>query len=120
MAKKDKTVSEWDTATPVAEATTTAEATPKKARHAGVTTFVYIGPSLPNGRLMSNTILSGNFEAVTEYYKDAIEEYPSVEGLIVPLSQLADSKAKASKSGNGVYNRCQKVLGEIKAKGVEQ
>jgi len=125
MSKQnDKTVSDSDTKTPAAEAvnTETAPAVPTDAapKNEGATTFAYIGPALPNGRLKSNTILVGTHAEITEYYKETIELYPSVAKLIVPVSRLAESREKAEKSGNLLNKYCQEVAEAIKPKGEDE
>lgn len=67
----------------------------KKCQH-----FVYIGPSLPSGRLKSNTVLCGGIESIKEYYKEVIEKYPQVERLIVPVKKLGELKEKIQTHGN--------------------
>jgi len=133
--KNTKNVSNSDTDTAAAEAaaTTTEEVTPETAaeetaaetkpatvQYEGVTNFVYIGASLPNGRLKSNTVLIGTYAEITEYYKEAIELYPPVAKLIVPVSQLAESREKAKKGGNLIHKYCQEVADLITPKGEEE
>jgi hypothetical protein len=135
MAKNNIPVSESDTQNAAAVNETAADAVqetpapttpdqdpapPARARYEGVTAFVYIGPSLPDGRLKNNTILSGTYEQVTGYYADAIGAYPSVARLIVPVARLAESREKTQTSGNVMHKYYQDVTAAIKAKGVEQ
>lgn len=62
--------------------------------------FVYIGPTLPGGKLKSNTVLQGDIEKIKEYYKDVLEQYPQVVRLIVPVSKLGEQKEKVQTHGN--------------------
>lgn len=62
--------------------------------------FVYIGPSLPGGKLKSNIVLCGGIEGIKKYYKDVIEEYPEVARLIVPVQKLGELKEKVQTPGN--------------------
>lgn len=129
MAKIDKTVSDSDT---TAESVTTAENAAEsmeaatadtaliKARYEGVRNFVYIGPSLPGGRLKSLTVLSGTYAQIADYYKETIALYPSIERLIVPVARLAEAREKTQTSGNLMYNYYQEIAAEIKAKGEEK
>lgn len=129
MAKIDKTVSDSDT---TAESVTTAENAAEsmeaatadtaliKARYEGVRNFVYIGPSLPGGRLKSLTVLSGTYAQIADYYKETIALYPSIERLIVPVARLAEAREKTQTSGNLMYNYYQEIAAEIKEKGEEK
>ena len=111
-----KTVSDSDTTTNAPEG-----ATPNgKGRYEGVTNFAYIGPSLPGGKLQSNTVLCGTYAEITEYYKDAIEIYPSAARLIVPVTRLAESREKIKTSGNLLYNYNTEIAAAIKARGEEE
>jgi hypothetical protein len=79
--------------------------------------FVYIGPSLPGGRLKSNTVLCGGIESIKEYYKEVIEKYPQVERLIVPVEKLGELKEKTQTHGNIInkyYGDVVSAMGENK------
>jgi len=121
---KNKTVSDSDTNTTAAGAenagATAAPPTNGKPLHEGIKTFVYIGPALPNGRLKSNTILSGTYAEITEYYNDVITLYPKIARLIVPVVQLAESREKVQKSGNLLYNYHQEIAAAIAPKGEDE
>jgi len=114
---KNKNVSDSDTNNPAAE---TENAAVNTGRYEGVTNFAYIGPSLPGGRLKSNTVLCGTYAEITEYYKEAIELYPSAARLIVPVARLAESREKIKTSGNLLYNYNEEIAAAIKTKGVEE
>lgn len=75
--------------------------------------FVYIGPSLPGGRLKSNTVLRGKIEEVKEYYKDVLEKFPQVARLIVPIEKLGESKEKVQTSGNVINKYYNDVVSAI-------
>lgn len=130
MAKNNKPVSEPDTIS-AAEAETavvgeekdTAPATPQptgKTKYEGVTTFAYVGPSLPGGKLKSNTVLSGTYAEITAYYAEAITLYPGVERLIVPVARLAEAREKTQSSGNVMYKYYTEIAAAINAKGAEK
>lgn len=72
-------------------------------------TYIYIGPSLPKGKLKSNTVLQGEREEIEEHLKEILEEFPEVKRLIVPTSKLGESKAKLKAQGNSLYNSYEKV-----------
>ena len=126
--KSAKNVSESDTnnepeyTEPEYTETTPQAATPpdNKPPHDGVTSFVYVGPSLPGGRLKSNTVLSGTYAEITGYYKEAIDLFPAVARLFVPVSRCAESREKAEKSGNLINRHYQEIIAAITAKGDEQ
>lgn len=63
-------------------------------------TLVYIGPSLPSGKLKSNSIFIGSREMVQEELKEILEEYPLAGRLIMPVEQLAEKKDKVRTPGN--------------------
>lgn len=63
-------------------------------------TYVYIGPSLPHGRLKHNFILQGTREEINSYLSDVLEDFPQVRRLVVPAAQLAEATRKATMKGN--------------------
>ena len=83
----------------------------KKQEQKSEKIHMYIGPSLPGGKLKKNTILAGTLEEIHEYHKETLAEFPKVAQLIVPVSKLAQSKAKLKKSGN-VLNKYYKDLSQ--------
>jgi hypothetical protein len=95
-------------------------APPAKGRYSGITNFAYVGPSLPGGRLKSLTVLNGTYEQVAEYYREAIELFPTVAKLIVPVANLAESREKIEKGGNLMSKQYQELTAEIKARGDEK
>ncbi|GHU42202.1 hypothetical protein FACS1894111_05730 [Clostridia bacterium] len=97
-----------------------AEQPTKKAQYDEITNFVYVGPSLPGGRLKSLATLGGTYEEIKDYYKEAVALFPKVERLIVPVSQLAEARAKTQTSGNILHNYYRDVISAIQTKGEEQ
>lgn len=95
------------------------KATEKKADD-GVRHFIYIGPSLPGGRLQKNAVLRGTHSEITAYFQSAIDEFPQVAKLIIPVGKLKELGAKTQTSGNLMYNYYQEITAEIKAKGEEK
>ncbi|MBU5438292.1 hypothetical protein KQI42_09745 [Tissierella sp. MSJ-40] len=71
-----------------------------KTENEGYKHFVYIGPSLPGGKLKSNIVLCGGIEEIKTYYKEVLEEYPEIVRLIVPVHKLGEMKAKVQAPGN--------------------
>ena len=117
MAKiSDNVVSDLDTKT-TAEKTEIPVASEKSSGGESTKSFVYIGPSLPNARLDTNTTICGTKKEITEYYKDAVERFPNVEKLIVPVERLAESRAKIRSGGNVLSKYYNDLLNQIKQKG---
>lgn len=73
-------------------------------------TFVYIGPSLPGGKLKSNKIFIGTKQEIENEMSGIIEEYPMIRQLIVPVGQLAEKKVKVKTSGNILHKYCADIL----------
>lgn len=77
--------------------------------------FVYIGPSIPRGKLMKNAIFTGTRKEIEIYLADVLEKYPKIKSLIVPIEELAESREKASKPGNAINRYCVELASEFKA-----
>lgn len=77
------------------------------------TNYVYIGPSLPGSRLMSNAVISGTRKEISEYYKDVFNLYPNAEKLIVPAEKLSECRTKANTSGNIIYKYYNELLSQV-------
>jgi len=111
MTKKDS-MSDLDTMTG-AETPEIPVAT-ETANTDNATSYVYIGPSLPGAKLMTNTVLSGTRKEISEYYKDVIEQYPNVAKLIVPVGKLSESRAKVRTNGNVLNKYYNDLLSQVK------
>ena len=83
------------------EAEKPAEATKQAEEESGL--FVYIGPSIPRGRLKENAVFNGTFGDVIAYLADVVADYPLVEKLIVPADKLAAYSVKAKTPGNIIH-----------------
>jgi hypothetical protein len=77
--------------------------------------FVYIGPSVPRGKLMKNAIFTGTREEIEKYLADVLEKYPKIKNLIVPVEELAESREKVSKPGNAINRYYVELASEFKA-----
>ena len=66
----------------------------------GYDTFVYVGPSIPRGRLKENAVFRGTLSDVLAYLADAVEQYPQIPRLIVPTNRLAAFSVKVKTPGN--------------------
>lgn len=54
--------------------------------------YIYIGPSLPFGKLAQNRIMRGNKNDIYKSLEDVLAEHPQVKHLVVRLDQLAEQK----------------------------
>ena len=112
MAKNEKNVSDSDTKK---GAETTPNPAEIKEQDGGK--YVYIGPSLPNEGLITNTIISGEKKEIVEYYKEIIERFPNVARLIVPVERLADCRAKIKSNGNMMNKYYNDLVEQIRQEG---
>lgn len=78
-------------------------------------TLIYIGPKLPGGKLKSNKIFIGTPEEIKKELAPVLEEYPLVERLLVPVSQLAEKKDKVRTAGNILNKYYADVVSSIAA-----
>lgn len=76
-------------------------------------TFVYVGPSLPNGVLTSKAAFVGTRVEVEKYLEKAIESYPQVKKLLVPYEKTATMSNRAKQRGNTTYNDCLAVASAV-------
>lgn len=116
MAKEKETKQEEITAQEAtleaAEAVAETVTTPAKAKNkskaakqeseaaAQKGTYIYVGPTLPDGSLRKNQTLRGTHEEVLAYLAPQTQKYPQVKRLIVSVSGLAQEKRKIEAGGN--------------------
>lgn len=62
--------------------------------------LIYIGPSLPKAMLKSNKIFEGTREDINKELAGVLEQFPTVERLLVPVAELAEKKDKVRTAGN--------------------
>lgn len=74
---------------------------PQKA--AEQVTLVYVGPSLPKGRLKQNSIFVGTRQEIEKELETVVESFPLVKNMLVPVSELAEAKNKVKSSGNVLH-----------------
>ncbi|MRN51989.1 hypothetical protein [Paenibacillus monticola] len=72
-------------------------------------TRMYLGPSLPGGRLLQSTVFRGGIPA---YLQPLLTEQPGVDDLIVPLDEIAGVQARITQTGTAEYVAYQKLLGK--------
>lgn len=66
-------------------------------------TLVYVGPSLPKGRLKQNSIFVGTKQEIKKELETVLTRYPLIEKMLVPVSKLAEAKNKAKSSGSVLH-----------------
>ena len=79
-------------------------------------TFVYVGPSIPRGRLRANAIFRGNREDVLAYLADVVKDYPQVKNLIVPINRLAFYSARVKTPGNIAHKHYNDIISAMSRK----
>lgn len=57
--------------------------------------YIYLGASLPNNALKSNTVFDGTFEEICTYLQTEITAYPLIKELLIPVERLAVSGSSA-------------------------
>lgn len=57
-------------------------------------TLVYVGPSLPKGRLKQNSIFVGTRQEIEKELETVLESFPLVKNMLVPVSKLAEAKTR--------------------------
>lgn len=77
--------------------------------------LVYVGPSLPRGKLKQNSIFRGTRKQIEDSLKEVIKEYPLVGKLLVPTPKLAEAKIKIASSGNILHKYYADVVSLINA-----
>lgn len=82
----------------------------------GYDTFVYVGPSIPRGRLKENAVFRGTLADVLNYLADVIEDYPQIPRLIVPTNRLAAFSVKVKTPGNIAHKYYTDIVSAMKMK----
>lgn len=65
-----------------------------------ITKVIYVGPTLPRGKLKCNTIYEGTKTEINKELEKVLEEYPLVSKMLVPIEKLAETKYKVRTAGN--------------------
>jgi hypothetical protein len=79
-------------------------------------TLVYIGPTLPAGKLKCNSIFNGTREEIKKHLETVMKEYPLTEKLLFPVDQLAEKKDKVKTAGNILNKYYSDIASSINAK----
>ena len=86
-----------------------------------VVKLVYVGPSLPRGRLKSNTIFEGTRDQIlaSAELAEVLKRYPLVKNMLVPVSKLAEAKQKIRTAGNALHKFYADIDSLAAAEGME-
>ena len=78
-------------------------------------TLVYIGPSLPYGKMRSSMILTGTEEEINGFLAEIKEQYPEVTHLLVPPDKLTDALEKVARKGTILHKYYEDMLAKSRA-----
>lgn len=78
-------------------------------------TLVYIGPSLPYGKMRSSMILNGTEEEIDGFLAKIKEQYPEVTHLLVPPDRLTDALEKVARKGTILHKYYEDMLAKSRA-----
>nr|WP_296834692.1 hypothetical protein [uncultured Marvinbryantia sp.] len=81
-----------------------------------VVKLVYIGPTLPAGKLKCNRIFEGTEAAIKKELEAVIKEYPLVERMLVNVEGLTEKKARVRTTGTIMNKYYSDILSAIAAK----
>lgn len=107
-APKQVTTPEQDTA-PEQEITTEEETAPGER-----VKLVYVGPSIPFGKLRTSMILEGTQEEIDEYLADVVDKYPEAARLLATPENLAKAMDKVATKGNILHKYAQDMAAKIR------
>lgn len=77
--------------------------------------LVYIGPSLPYGKMRSSMILTGTEEEINGFLAEIKEQYPEVTHLLVPPDKLTDALEKVARKGTILHKYYEDMLAKSRA-----
>lgn len=72
---------------------------------------IYVGPSLPRGKLVKNTVFA---EAYPAHIAELIKAHPTIDQLIVPTSKLQKAKLELAQKGSLLNELSKKIINEFK------
>lgn len=78
-------------------------------------TMVYIGPSLPYGKLRTSMVLKGTEQEIRDFLADIREKYPEADHLIVPPEQLTQALEKVTRKGTILHKYYEDMLAKSRA-----
>lgn len=77
--------------------------------------WVYIGPSIPFGKLREAMILEGTEEELKAFVSDLAEEYPEIPYLLVAPEELTEAMEKVGKKGTILHKYYSDMLAKSHA-----
>ena len=89
------------------QSATTSGISPKKTEAAR--SYIYVGPSLPSGRLRENALLRGSPGSIHKMFAEEIKAYPQIKHLIVPVETLGAFLPRLRTPGNLAYRHYQEI-----------
>lgn len=87
----------------------------QSGQEAAQVTLVYIGPSLPYGKMRSSMILNGTEEEIDGFLAKIKEQYPEVTHLLVPPDRLTDALEKVARKGTILHKYYEDMLAKSRA-----
>ena len=106
-----ETISEMSEADSYEEKKPAKEETAQECTH-----YIYVGPSVPNGKMKNGAVYNGTINDIKAYLAEDLAAYPAAEKLIIPLDDLAEVQAKVNQSGNSYNNHYNETAALITAK----
>lgn len=78
------------------------------------TQYIYVGPSLPSGKLQSNTVFKGNFKKIVDMLSGIIDEIPQIKNLIIPINKLSEYEKKLNRKDNIISKYYSDIVSHFK------
>lgn len=99
--------------TKAAEAAETVSQEQETAQAEQEVRLIYVGPTLPKGQLKANVVFVGTRSAIEAELAEALEKFPPIKSLLVPVENLASAKNKINTSGNALHEQYTRVVSLI-------
>ena len=87
---------------------------PLSTQYDGYSKFIYMGPSIPLGRLKERAVLEGSFSQVMDFISQEVEAFPQVRHLVIPINRLGEYATKVSNKGNIINKYYYDIVSLIK------
>ncbi|MGG1442094.1 hypothetical protein ABE354_08545 [Brevibacillus laterosporus] len=82
----------------------TIKASKQKKEIDSIEQLIYIGPNIPGGRLVQNTVFR---DGIPEHLNDLKEKHPQLNDLFVPVTQFIEAQAQIQRPGTTEYQAYQ-------------
>lgn len=76
---------------------------------------VYVGPSIPYGKLRTAMVLTGTEGELEEFWKEEKERYPEIRYLMVPVEELPEAMEKVNRKGTILHKYYGDMLSKMRA-----